>query len=79
MQEISPHKLNIAVGEAVGLTASERADDILCPNRVQNILVISTPSESNAQRYRRMQALTFGRTEYEVSAYQAPPDESCKG
>ncbi|KAM7284711.1 uncharacterized protein ISCGN_001805 [Ixodes scapularis] len=46
---------------------------------MQNILVVSTPSEHNAKTYAGVEAISIGPAIYEVSSYLAAPDNTCKG
>ncbi|KAL1448493.1 hypothetical protein MTO96_028224 [Rhipicephalus appendiculatus] len=51
----------------------------MCPNMVQNIMVISTPSQENADRYVTGDIITISNQENEVRAYVAAPNATCKG
>ncbi|KAL1485695.1 hypothetical protein MTO96_031783, partial [Rhipicephalus appendiculatus] len=68
-----------AILAATGICTEDQQDDTLCPNVQQNIMVASTPSRENADRYVRVrQIVVLGRT-FEVSAYEAAPHSTCKG
>lgn len=73
------YTLSEAVVAAAGLPSSSLTDDTFCTNPVQNIIVIITPSDANAARYRQITSLKIDPLEYEVSSYLAPPDDTCKG
>ncbi|KAL1486837.1 hypothetical protein MTO96_031190 [Rhipicephalus appendiculatus] len=45
----------------------------------QNIIVVSTPSESNADRYQRVERLVVNGQSYETNAYESAPDLTSKG
>ncbi|KAM7293803.1 hypothetical protein ISCGN_023386 [Ixodes scapularis] len=64
---------------AAGLPFANTAEDIICPNTMQNILVVSTPSEHNAKTCAGIEAISIGSAIYEVSSCLAAPDNTCKG
>lgn len=39
-----------AVYEAARITRKDRARDVICPNYLQNIIVVSTPTRENVNR-----------------------------
>ncbi|KAL1476556.1 hypothetical protein MTO96_018395 [Rhipicephalus appendiculatus] len=62
-----------------GICTADQQINTLCPNVQQNIMVASTPSRDNADRYVRVrQIIVLGRT-LEVSAYKAVSHSTCKG
>ncbi|KAL1470602.1 hypothetical protein MTO96_004554 [Rhipicephalus appendiculatus] len=67
------------LGRAIALAAGLAGQDIVCPNVMQNIIVISTASQGNADSYLRMSCLTLGIKKYEINTYEAAPHETCKG
>ncbi|KAL1436263.1 hypothetical protein MTO96_049844 [Rhipicephalus appendiculatus] len=48
---VGPSTVAEAIWEAAGFDSDQRSGDTMCPNMVQNIMVISTPSQENADRY----------------------------
>ncbi|KAH8022399.1 hypothetical protein HPB51_023967 [Rhipicephalus microplus] len=68
-----------ALTTAARLSAANITEDIICSNAMQNIVVISTPSQANAKAYASPEAITFNNARYEVSSYIAAPDNTCKG
>ncbi|KAH8031859.1 hypothetical protein HPB51_021048 [Rhipicephalus microplus] len=42
-------------------------------------MVTSTPERENAQRYVRIKSIDLGGCNYEIYAYEAAPDDTCKG
>ncbi|KAH7931694.1 hypothetical protein HPB51_029722 [Rhipicephalus microplus] len=64
---------------AAALSEEEVTEDVVCPNMMQNIAVISTPVERNARAYSKITAITLGTASFDVSAYRAAPDDTCKG
>ncbi|CAN7994182.1 unnamed protein product, partial [Ixodes hexagonus] len=79
VKNVSQIKIAQALVTAAGLSFTEAADDIICPNAMQNILVVSTPSEHNAKKYAGVDAISIGSANYEISSYLAAPDNTCKG
>ncbi|KAL1486949.1 hypothetical protein MTO96_031149 [Rhipicephalus appendiculatus] len=72
-------RISQALMTAAGLSAADITEDIICPNAMQNIVVISTPSQANAKAYASLEAITVNKADYEVSSYIAAPDNTCKG
>ncbi|KAL1466648.1 hypothetical protein MTO96_042595 [Rhipicephalus appendiculatus] len=72
-------RLGLAIVLAAGIAPELAGQDIVCPNAMQNIIVISTASRSNADHYLRMSCLTLGTKKYEINTYEAAPHETCKG
>ncbi|KAL1477840.1 hypothetical protein MTO96_035433 [Rhipicephalus appendiculatus] len=79
MRNVSQIKFAQALAKAAELTEEDVAEDVVCPNVMQNIAVISTPAERNAIAYSKDSHIFLGITKYEVSAYTAAPDDTCKG
>ncbi|KAH8009750.1 hypothetical protein HPB51_019065 [Rhipicephalus microplus] len=72
-------KVGKAIVEAAGLGSDQMASDIICPNVRQNIMVASTTKWENAERYVRIRSIDLGGCNYEINAYEAAPDDTCKG
>ncbi|KAL1478640.1 hypothetical protein MTO96_034942 [Rhipicephalus appendiculatus] len=68
-----------ALSMAAGLTEDQTKEDTVCPNKVQNIVVVSTPHELNAMKYARVCKIYTRMGSFEVSAYVASPENTCKG
>ncbi|KAH7977054.1 hypothetical protein HPB52_023367 [Rhipicephalus sanguineus] len=51
----------------------------MCPNKMQNILILSTPHQSNAAAYAKVLKIHTNTTAHEVAAYMAPQDKTSKG
>lgn len=68
-----------ALPVAANLQAIDITEDIICPNMMQNIMIVSTPLRSNAMAYAGVEAITIGEANYELNAYFAAPENSCKG
>ncbi|KAL1479839.1 hypothetical protein MTO96_051537 [Rhipicephalus appendiculatus] len=68
-----------ALIRAAGIAESEAEGDTICPNWLQNIVVVSTPNRENATLYVRTKAIELYGKIYEISAYEAAPHNTCKG
>lgn len=68
-----------AILTATRIRKEEAMEDMVCPNPVQNIIVVSTPDEHRARLYARLRNLTIGNNNYEVWAYQAAMEGTVKG
>lgn len=68
-----------AILRAAGMGEDEAAGDSMCPNKVQNIMIISTPDDTRAMRYARILSLTVADQEHEVGAYITAPEWTSKG
>ncbi|KAH7947415.1 hypothetical protein HPB52_011732 [Rhipicephalus sanguineus] len=68
-----------ALAMAAALMEQQTGEDTVCPNKEQNILVIATPHDHNARAYSRIRKLHTKLGAFEVSAYIAAPDGTCKG
>lgn len=79
MKNVSQIKFAQALAKAAALSEEDVAEDVVCPNVMQNIAVISTPAERNAIAYSKISNIFLGSTNYEVSAYTAAPEDTCKG
>ncbi|KAH7972864.1 hypothetical protein HPB52_018113 [Rhipicephalus sanguineus] len=58
------------------LTEQQDREDTMCPNKMPNILIISTQHQSNAAAYAKVLKI---HTSHEVAADMAPPDKTSKG
>lgn len=79
VQKTGSARLGRAVAAAAGLTSEQASHDIVCPNATQNIIVLSTASRDNADAYLKMNCITLGMKQYELSTYEAAPHATCKG
>ncbi|KAG0443011.1 hypothetical protein HPB47_015387, partial [Ixodes persulcatus] len=69
-------KIAQALVTAACLSFTNAAEDIICPNAMQNILVVSTLSENNAKTYAGVEAISIDSANYDVSSYLAAPDNT---
>ncbi|KAL1434408.1 hypothetical protein MTO96_011728 [Rhipicephalus appendiculatus] len=74
MRHVSQIKFAFALAKAADLSK-----DVVCPNFMQNIAVVSTPTEKNARAYASISSVAIGSVAYEINAYMAAPDDTCKG
>lgn len=72
-------RLGCCVRNAAGIPRGESEGDIVCVNYKQNILVVSTPSDDRAAKYRHITSLKIGNQEFDTSAYEAAPENTSKG
>ncbi|KAH7973856.1 hypothetical protein HPB49_005769 [Dermacentor silvarum] len=72
-------RLGCCVRNAAGIPRGESEGDIVCVNYKQNILVVSTPSDDRAAKYRHITSLKIGNQEFDTSAYEAAPENASKG
>ncbi|KAG0441424.1 hypothetical protein HPB47_015951 [Ixodes persulcatus] len=75
----STDKLTRAILVAAKLSSTETADSTIRIRRDQNLAIISTPSLFTSSRIQPILALTLETRQYEVTAYLAVPDNSCRG
>ncbi|KAH7948975.1 hypothetical protein HPB49_003659 [Dermacentor silvarum] len=68
-----------AILQARQLSSRDSQNDTNCSNNQQTIMVISTPSPQYADRYVRIKSIQVNGITYEVSAYEAAPDNTTKG
>ncbi|KAH7948347.1 hypothetical protein HPB52_020718 [Rhipicephalus sanguineus] len=79
ISKVGPSVMAEAIWGAAGLDPDDRNMDTMCPNPLQNIMVVSTPSPENVKRYVNVEAITVAGQDHEVSAYVAAPHATCKG
>ncbi|KAH9361367.1 hypothetical protein HPB48_020261 [Haemaphysalis longicornis] len=62
-----------------GITAEACKQDLLCPNPMQNIHVLTTPAAKNAEAYDKVHQIILGTKQHAIAAYAAAPENTCKG
>ncbi|KAG0444485.1 hypothetical protein HPB47_013742 [Ixodes persulcatus] len=72
-------KITQAIIAMAQLSAAEMAQATKRIRRDQNLVVVSTPNMESSTRVQQISALTLGTKQYEVTAYLAVPDNSCRG
>ncbi|XP_042150474.1 uncharacterized protein LOC121838346 [Ixodes scapularis] len=75
----STDKLTRAILVASKLSSTETSDITIRIRRDQNLAIISTPRLETSSRIQAISALTLETRQYEVTAYLAVPDNSCRG
>ncbi|KAH7977055.1 hypothetical protein HPB52_023368 [Rhipicephalus sanguineus] len=68
-----------AIIMVAALTEQQAEEDAMCPNKVQNILIISTQHQSNAAAYAEVLKIHTSTRVHEVATHMAPPDKTSKG
>lgn len=79
VRKVNHYAIMQAFVRAAGIAPEAAKADIICPNVVQNILVIATPSEKNAEAYSKLQRIQLESKSYAVAPYIAAPDNTSKG
>ncbi|KAH7972912.1 hypothetical protein HPB52_018666 [Rhipicephalus sanguineus] len=69
------NRLECCVANAAEIPRKESEEDTVCANYKQNILVVSTPSEERAEKYRAIARLRIGDKEFEANAYESAPED----
>ncbi|KAH8036210.1 hypothetical protein HPB51_020094 [Rhipicephalus microplus] len=69
-------KVTQAILMAARLPPAAAEENIVCANATQNIFVISTPSESNANAYCKVQEIFLADKKH---SYITPPGNTCRG
>ncbi|KAH9378586.1 hypothetical protein HPB48_009953 [Haemaphysalis longicornis] len=68
-----------ALCQAAGLALQETRGDHLSVNKVQNLLVLSSPDLDRAENYARISSITFGSAMFSARGYIACPENTVKG
>ncbi|KAH8037486.1 hypothetical protein HPB51_011635 [Rhipicephalus microplus] len=66
-------RLSSAIYPTANVPAHEAGEDTVRSNNHQNIIAVSTPHASHADKYRQLQAITIGDRHHEVSVYETAP------
>ncbi|CAN7995369.1 unnamed protein product, partial [Ixodes pacificus] len=77
--EVSRFEISRAIIAAVNVGGEEVTQDVICPNKQQNIVVFSTHKRENADRYSAVRSLTINGMAHQVSAYETAPHVTVKG
>ncbi|KAH8025857.1 hypothetical protein HPB51_013456 [Rhipicephalus microplus] len=78
VQACSPHRILAALTMAAQLSPSV-TEEIICPNSMQNIFVVSTPSATNAAAYSRVTEIILTYQRHPVTAYLSPDGITSRG
>ncbi|KAH9379966.1 hypothetical protein HPB48_013224 [Haemaphysalis longicornis] len=68
-----------AIITAANVAREEAEEDSIAPNVAQNIVVLSTPCESRANKYGMIRMLTIGEASCETHVYRSTPDDTSRG
>ncbi|KAH9379137.1 hypothetical protein HPB48_019720 [Haemaphysalis longicornis] len=68
-----------ALMTAAGITEEACKQDLLCPNPMQNIYVLTTPAVKNAEAYAKLNQISLATKKHAIAAYVAAPENTCKG
>ncbi|KAH8010053.1 hypothetical protein HPB51_024438 [Rhipicephalus microplus] len=79
VQACSPHRILAALTMSAQLAPSVTEEDIICPNSMQNIFVVSTPSATNAAAYSRVTEIILTDQRHSVKAYLSPAGITSRG
>lgn len=79
VQACSPHRILAALTMAAQLAPSVTEEDIICPNSMQNIFVVSTPSATNAAAYSQVTEIILTDQRHPVTAYLSPAGITSQG
>ncbi|KAM7315171.1 hypothetical protein ISCGN_004954 [Ixodes scapularis] len=72
-------EISKAITTAAKLSLEELAKSRVRIRKEQNIIVLSTPDIDPANRMAKAKTITLKDRQYEIAAYKAAPDNSCKG
>ncbi|KAH6924231.1 hypothetical protein HPB50_014019 [Hyalomma asiaticum] len=73
------HSIARAIGMAAQFTDATLHQLTIRIRREQNVAVVNTPDDDLAARLQQIKVLCLANKQYEVQAYVAAPDASCKG
>ncbi|KAH8026635.1 hypothetical protein HPB51_023145 [Rhipicephalus microplus] len=79
VQACSPHRILAALTMAAQLAPSVTEEDIICPNSMQKIFVVSTPSATNAAAYSRVTEIILTDQRHPATAYLSPAGITSRG
>lgn len=79
VKKMSLYAVMRALTTAAGITAEASKQDLLCPNPMQNIYVLTTPAVQNAEAYAKVHQIILGTKQHAIAAYVAAPEDTCKG
>ncbi|KAM7305720.1 hypothetical protein ISCGN_015616 [Ixodes scapularis] len=79
LAEKAPQEMMNALATACGLREQEGEDSTLRIRKDQNLMIFSTPNVGTAERMARVKHLSLNGQDYDIGAYIAAPDDSCRG
>ncbi|KAH7962902.1 hypothetical protein HPB52_018590 [Rhipicephalus sanguineus] len=79
LRKTSCYGISTAIFTAAGITAIQVSSDLVCPNVVQNIVVVCTEKEDNARKILALKNIRVNGKEHEVAVYAAAEGNYVKG
>ncbi|KAH6941427.1 hypothetical protein HPB50_017933 [Hyalomma asiaticum] len=79
LRRTSCYGISTAIFTAAGITAIQASSDLVCPNIVQNIVVVCTEKEDNARNILALKNIRVNGKEHEVAVYAAAGGNYVKG
>ncbi|KAH6937956.1 hypothetical protein HPB50_005468 [Hyalomma asiaticum] len=79
LRRTSCYGISTAIFTAAGITAIQASSDVVCPNIVQNIVVVCTVKEDNARKILALKNIRVNGKEHEVAVYAAAGGNYVKG
>ncbi|KAH8025255.1 hypothetical protein HPB51_005606 [Rhipicephalus microplus] len=79
VQACSPHRILAALTMAAQLAPLVTEEDIICPNSMQNIFVVSTSSATNAAACSRVTEIILTDQRHPITAYLSPAGITSRG
>ncbi|KAL1474998.1 hypothetical protein MTO96_020391 [Rhipicephalus appendiculatus] len=79
LSKTSCYGISTAIFTAAGITAIQASTDLVCPNVVQNIVVVCTEKEDNAGEILALKSIRVNGKEHEVAVYAAAEGNYVKG
>ncbi|KAH7975111.1 hypothetical protein HPB49_023710 [Dermacentor silvarum] len=77
--KIGSPTVTAAVFQAAQLSPADIQQDTVCPNTQQNIVVVTTPSPQNADRYVCIKSIQINGFTHDVNAYETAAEDTTKG
>ncbi|KAL1478599.1 hypothetical protein MTO96_034970 [Rhipicephalus appendiculatus] len=79
LRKTSCSGISTAIFTAAGITAIQASTDLVCPNVVQNIVVVCTENEDNTGKILALKSIRVNGKEHEVAVYAAAEGSYVKG
>ncbi|KAH6942856.1 hypothetical protein HPB50_011271 [Hyalomma asiaticum] len=79
LRRTSCYGISTAIFTAAGITAIQASSDLVCPNIVQNIVVVCTEKEDNARKILALKNIRVNGKGHEVAVYAAAGGNYVKG
>ncbi|XP_065297018.1 uncharacterized protein [Dermacentor albipictus] len=79
VSKLGDAQIRDSILQITGITTKEAEDDIYRSCTDNNVIVVSTPMMSNAEKYCRIRSLPIGAVRYAATAYVTPPEDTAKG